>query len=242
MGEDADHRACSDRADAAAKVDGASRRKYPTRERFQGPRRRQFIPKYSRPGEPGKAWFGSSNCVTSPSLALRTTTHLPARASRGIHPNRLTAIVFCVPDPVFGAPGWATAPSPNTCTSIGPLSYDISLSSPDRKSWRTFSLVIILPEVPRVAQSSAKIGLSLSISTATIRSPYPVCPSLCVIHLHVDCVAKSRENDWFRGFSCKTVVPGTPGAPLENEPLRSERAVVYFLSRMKCPVTVLSCS
>src|SRR5215469_3193432 len=87
--------------------------------------------------------------------ALRTTTHLPARFSRrSIHtdsplwsfPSR---ILFSV------TPAWATATSPNTCTSIGPFSYDTSLSLPDLKSSRTFSLVMTLPELPMVTQSSA---------------------------------------------------------------------------------------
>src|SRR5436190_4606905 len=71
---------------------------------------------------------------------------------------------------------WTTATSPNICTLIGPFSNHSSLCLPDLKSLRRLSLVKILPEESTVAQSSAKIWLSLSISTATIASPIS-CPT-----------------------------------------------------------------
>src|SRR5438552_2029770 len=125
---------------------------------------------------------GSCDCALGESAettlapSLRTTAHLPSRfLRRSIQRNwPLVSFPFWVLFS-FTRP-WATATSPNTCTSTGPFSNHSSLCPPDLKSLRRLSLVKILPEESTVAQSSAKIWLSLSISPATIASPIS-CPT-----------------------------------------------------------------
>src|SRR5262245_54222975 len=103
--------------------------------------------------------------------ALRTTTHVPLRFSmRSIHtyspPTSFPArVLFSVTLPC------TTATLPFTCTSIGPSSNASSRSTADLKSRNTFSFVTTAPEAPMLVQSSAKIRLSFSMSTATMACP-----------------------------------------------------------------------